>query len=52
MSLSMEILQSDETILVIALKGRIDTLGVPAVETKFHALLNNQNSPVFLTSLK
>jgi len=48
MSLNLQVLQSDEQILIIAFSGKLDALGLPSVETKFHALINNQNSPVIL----
>ena len=48
MSLTMQVLQSDENLLKIAFSGKLDALGLPSVETKFHALINNQNSPVIL----
>ena len=48
MSLTLKILQSDETLLKIAFTGKLDAISLPMVETKFHALINNQNSPVIL----
>jgi anti-sigma B factor antagonist len=48
MSLSLKTLQSDETLLKIAFTGKLDAINLPNVEMKFHALINNQNSPVIL----
>lgn len=48
MPLSFEILKSDESVLVIAVKGELDTYNLSNHEAKFHALLNNQKSPVIL----
>ena len=48
MPLSFEILKSDESVLVIAVKGELDTFNLSNHEAKFHALLNNQKSPVIL----
>ena len=48
MSLTLKILQSDETLLKIAFAGKLDAINLPHVEMKFHALINNQNSPVIL----
>ncbi len=44
----MQVLHSDENLLKIAFSGKLDALSLPSVETKFHALINNQNSPVVL----
>jgi len=48
MSLSLIVLQSDENLLKISFTGKLDAVHLPTVETKFHALINNQNSPVIL----
>jgi anti-sigma B factor antagonist len=48
MSLTLKIIQSDETLLKIAFTGKLDAINLPNVEMKFHALINNQNSPVIL----
>lgn len=48
MSLTLKILQSDETLLKIAFTGKLDAINLPNVEMKFHALINNQFSPVIL----
>jgi anti-sigma B factor antagonist len=48
MPLSFEVLKSDESELVIALKGERDAVSLSNHEAQFHALLNNQNSLVIL----
>jgi anti-sigma B factor antagonist len=48
MSLAMQVLQSDEHHLILSFSGKLDALSLPLVETKFHAFINNQNSPVTL----
>ena len=48
MSLTLKIIQSDETLLKVAFTGKLDAINLPDVEMKFHALINNQNSPVVL----
>jgi anti-anti-sigma factor len=44
----IEIIQSDDQLLKIALSGKLDALGISGQELKFHAMLNSQNSPVIL----
>lgn len=48
MSLSINIVQSDEELLKLKFSGKLDTISVGENEMKFHALLNGQNSPVIL----
>jgi anti-anti-sigma factor len=48
MSSLFEVLQSDETILLIAFKGKLDGNNLANQDVRFHALLNHQDTPVIL----
>ncbi len=48
MSLTFQVIQSDENLLKIAFSGKLDALSLAPVETKFYALINSQNSQVIL----
>lgn len=48
MSFTMEILQSDKSLLKIAFSGKLDANKAANEAAKFYALLNNRKSPVII----